>query len=131
MTCCFVGMRLSLLLRGKEPNRPDEHQRPVFAHGEIDVERSDHGTANLHAQDRQAIKRLAELVRIVAEAVNDRAQRLQELLAAPFARSASLKFANGFGNQSGEGYLKGPTAIVRRSHDYFFFRLFRLAVSSP
>jgi hypothetical protein len=37
--------------RSEKLNRPDEHQRPIFTHGEIDVEGSDRGTAELHMQD--------------------------------------------------------------------------------
>ncbi len=59
-------------MRRKELNRPDEHQRPIFTHGEIDVERPDHSTADLQVHNRQAKKRLAELVRIVVETINSR-----------------------------------------------------------
>ena len=79
-------------------DRPDEHQRPIFANGEIEVERSDRDAANLHAQDRQAIKRFADLVRIVLEAIDRRAKRTQEFLTASLERSTPLELPNGFGN---------------------------------
>jgi hypothetical protein len=41
----------------------DEHERPVFAHGEIHVDRTDNGTTDLHPQNLQSIQRLTERIR--------------------------------------------------------------------
>jgi hypothetical protein len=89
---------VSLLPRRQEPDGLDEDERSIFAHGEIDAERTDRGAANLHAQDRQAIKRLAEFIRILLEAIDNRAKRAQEFLTAPLERSTPLQLPYGFGN---------------------------------
>jgi hypothetical protein len=92
---------------GEQPQTLEEHQRLIFANGEIYSEGEDDAGADLHAQARQTVERLAKRVRVLLESLVDVTKGGQRLGAAPFPFGPALDSPNGFENDPGGVYPVG------------------------
>jgi len=108
-------LRISGILPGKQFHVFDEHQRLVFADGEINVERTYGNTMNLHAQSWQSVERLTNDVGIELESFNNMPKGRRNRLSLARPGGSALELAECFrDNRRANDLVIRPTVFQVR-----------------